>query len=452
MELQVQRTKRKRTPVRVSLRNNERVVREYLAGKVSGSHLGLWLLIPEYLRLGAWDLLQALFDGHPNPMAAHLGMQIVNEAAVCVGRLRRKDSLCHQGFSLAGGLSVLATDESIHHLLTEQSVADYEPLQQKLLRLRQVDNHYTASDRVLVFDPHRMGSSTGRMMPAKKKSPGRRAKKMMQSFFCNDIYSGQPLGFTLSASGKTCSQASLQLLKLIEGAGVQNALIVADKEHFTREITEYFYRHPGLDVLMPAPATASRTKWLAGLAYQRRWAGYAIAESPFSWRGSSLPLRLIAQREGETPGDHQYKAFLTTSGEDAVTLLSTIYSKRWSIEEFFNVDGDMGWNRASTFNLNIRYGKGSLALIAQAATYKLRGNLPGPYRNWSARSLAQKALVNMEGDVRVCGDTIIVTYYRDHEPLRLKDTYSNISAQLENEGVSPKIPWLMDYKLEFRFK
>ena len=132
--------------------------------------------------------------------------------------------------------------------------------------------------------------------------------------------------------------------------------------------------------------------------------------------------------------------------------MSTIYSKRWSIEEFFNVEGDMGWNRASTFNLNIRYGKSSLALIAHAAACKLRQNLPGPHRNWTARSLAEKALVNMEGDVRVCRDTIIVTYYRDHEPLRLREAYSNISTQLENEGISPEIPWLMNYKLEFRFK
>jgi hypothetical protein len=452
VELQVQRTKRERVPVKVSLRNNERHVREQLAGKVSGSHLGLWLLIPEYLRLGVWDLLQGVFGGHPNPMAAHLGLQMVNEAAVCLGRLRRKDSLCHQGFSLAGGLSVLATDESIHYLLDGQTMTDYEPLQQGLLQLRGLDNHYTDSASVLVLDPHRMGSSTKRMMPHKKKSPGRPSKKMMQGFFCNDIYSGQPLGFTLSASGKTCSQATVQLLKLIEGAGIQNALIVADKEHFTRQITEYFSQHPGLDVLMPAPSTRNRTSWLAGLTYQRKWAGYAIAESTFSWEGSPEPFRIIAQREGEIAGDYQYKAFLTTSSEDALSLLCKIYSERWSIEEFFNFEGDMGWNRPSTFNLNIRYGKGSLALMAQAAAYKLRQKLPGPYRNWTAASLANKALTNMEGDVRVCGDTIIVTYYRDHEPLHLKEAYTNISTQLENEGISPKIPWLMDYKLEFRFK
>jgi hypothetical protein len=32
---------------------------------------------------------------------------------------------------------------------------------------------------------------------------------MMQTFFCNDVITGQPLGFTLSASGKTYLQATL---------------------------------------------------------------------------------------------------------------------------------------------------------------------------------------------------------------------------------------------------
>jgi hypothetical protein len=35
----------------------ERGVRQILADKVTGSHLGLWLLVPEHLRLGSWDLL-----------------------------------------------------------------------------------------------------------------------------------------------------------------------------------------------------------------------------------------------------------------------------------------------------------------------------------------------------------------------------------------------------------
>jgi hypothetical protein len=60
-------------------RNNKRHARELLSLKLSGSHMGLWLLVPEYLRLGAWDLLKGLFrDRDGSDMSARLAMQMVN--------------------------------------------------------------------------------------------------------------------------------------------------------------------------------------------------------------------------------------------------------------------------------------------------------------------------------------------------------------------------------------
>ena len=103
-------------------------------------------------------------------------------------------------------------------------------------------------------------------------------------------------------------------------------------------------------------------------------------------------------------------------------------------------------------NLNIKYGKQTLALIAQAATHQLKNKLPDNYNHWTAAHTAQQVLTNMEGDLRVEDDTIIVTYYRDHEKLNLRHNFENISQILQSEGVNPKIPWLFDFKLDFRFK
>lgn len=275
---------------------------------------------------------------------------------------------------------------------------------------------------------------------------------MLQTFFCNDVVSRQPLGFTSASTSKTCSAATIDLIHLIERAGINQALILADKEHFTQTISDYFYKHPTLDMLIPAPNYKSVTKKISDISFQPLWAGYAIGETIFSYKGSNLGYRLLVQREGERPEDYQYNAFISTSKEDAQTLLTKTYDKRWSIEEFFNFESGMGWNRASTFNLNVRYGKQSLALLAQAATHQLKSKLPKPYSQWTAASLAEKVLTNMEGDIRIKDDKIIVTYYKDHEKLGLKNIYHNVNQQLENNGVSPKIPWLFDYKLEFRFK
>ena len=75
------------------MQSNERYVREILANKLSGTHMGIWLMLPEYLRLGTWDLLQGLFSGgNNNDLNARMAMQMVNESALCVNRIRKKDS------------------------------------------------------------------------------------------------------------------------------------------------------------------------------------------------------------------------------------------------------------------------------------------------------------------------------------------------------------------------
>ena len=239
---------------------------------------------------------------------------------------------------------------------------------------------------------------------------------------------------------------------MIEQGGQKEGLFVADKEHYTKDIIEYFCQHPSFDILMPAPQYQKITSRFAQLQYTPLWAGYALGVSIFQFDNSPHQLQLIVQRQGERPDNYSYKSFLTTSHQKPVDLLTKIFPERRTIEEFFNFEGDMGWNRASTFNLNIKYAKQSLALIAQAATHQLKSKLPLDYRHWTASHTAGQVLTNMEGDIRVKDDTIIVTYYRDHEDLNLKNNFENMPQRLQSEGVDPRIPWLFDYKLDFRFK
>jgi hypothetical protein len=411
--------------------------------------MGLWLLIPEFQRLGTWDLIRGTFGD--DTLNSRLALQMVNEAALCVNRLRKRGSLCNQGFSLVNGLSFLATDESIHELLDQQSIEQYENLQLNLLKIRNLSGHYHPEQKILAIDPHRIASTTQRLMPMKKKKPEEPSKKMLQTFFCNDVSTRQPLAFTVASTGKTCSKATLQLVQIVEEAGITDALVLADKEHFTEEIASHFHRHQSFSILVPAPNIKSVTRNFSNIEYSTLWAGFAIGETPFRFKSSELPYRLIVQRFGEIPEKYSYSAFLTDSNKNAEELMCD-FDKRWSIEEFFNIEGNMGWNRASTFNLNIRYGKQTLALMAQAAMYQLKKKLPEPFSQWSAPELSENILTNMEGDIRVKDDTIIITYYKDHEKLNLRNHYQEISQQLIQEGINPKIPWLYDFKLEFRFK
>ena len=117
------------------------------------------------------------------------------------------------------------------------------------------------------------------------------------------------------------------------------------------------------------------------------------------------------------------------------------------------LDLKMIWvlNRASTMNLNIRYANLSMAMLAQATTYELRKNMTGDYKRWNARHIANEVLAWNDGDIKIQDDTIIVTFYGSSDYIK-KEEYVNLPAKLIQNGIDPHIPWLYNYKLDFRFK
>ena len=410
--------------------------------------VGLWFLAAEHLRLGSWDLIKGYTGGENTSLGPRIAMQVVNESSLCKQRVRRKNYISHQGFDLLNGLGFLVTDELVHGMLADKTVAGAQSLQEALSLIRLNRGHYSGS--TIAIDPHRIISTSKRVMPKKKKQPGEPSRKMLQTFFALDTTTGQPIGFCMGSPGVNTTKATINLLDMVKKVG-QNDLILADKEHFTNGLAKYMGRDGQFEFLIPAISSQRVQKIERSLDFQPLWAGYAVAETPFCFAGGKEQYRLLVQREGEVPRQYRYKSFLSLS-EKPTNLLLGKYTERWSIEEFFNFDGAMGFDRASTFNLNIRYGKMSLALLAQAATYQFRKKLPEPYRNWNAIHLADAIFSKFDGAISVKNDTIIVTCYNVPEQLKLQQHYQNLPEKLISEGINPKVPWLYDFKLDFRFR
>lgn len=450
-EIEVHKTKRERKKCIISLLSIERDVREFLSKKVSSIYLGLWLLIPEYLRLGSWDLLKLWSGGEDKDINPRLALQMVNESALCVSGIRPVRSLSHQGFELLNGLPFLATDKSIHNLLSEHTVDDARKLQIALGKLRLTRGDYDKNG-LLAFDPHRIHSYTRRIMPAKRKDRGSKSEKILQTFFCIDAITGQPIAFTIGSSCSTTSKATLELAEMVKSILPYNATAMADSEHATASIINEFSKDEQLNIIMPMRMIKKIKELNREISYERKWAGYSLGETSYEMSGVDFPIRLAVQRSGELENQYKYKPFAVTGSEDKLKLLSEDYPERWTIEEFFNFEAAMGWKRASTMNLNIRYGKMSLALIAQAATYQLRQKLPKPYKIWTAEHLANSVFRGIEGDLRVIDDTILVTFYGFPESFSIKNYYQNLPDKLISDGIDPRVPWLYNFKINFRFK
>ena len=449
-EIETHHTKREIRRCPTTSVSIERGIREFLSRKVSGTLLGLWLLIPEHLRLGTWDLLKQWSGGGDMDIEPRLALQLVHEAALCVNGVRQRRSLRHQGFELANGLPFIATDGEIHKLLNAHTIDKARELQIALDTIRNKRDHYTSN--ILVIDPHRIPSYSRRVMSKKKKSPKDPSKKVIQTFFCIDALTGQPLCCTIGSSGKNVTKATFELMKIVKVVHPAKSILLADTEHFTTSLIDYFYNESQFDILVPTYFNKKIEKIVKELDYQCQWAGYAVAETVYQLDDSPYTVRLIAQRCGENQINYMYKTFVTTGNGSIIELITEQYPERWSIEKFYNFEAAMGWNKISTLNLHIAYGKLSLSLIAQAALYQLREKLPKPYTNWTAEHIAHSLFHGIDGDVKVRNDTIIVTLYNLPDFLNLKKYYENLPEKLEAESVNPKIPWLYDLKLDFKFK
>jgi hypothetical protein len=131
---------------------------------------------------------------------------------------------------------------------------------------------------------------------------------------------------------------------------------------------------------------------------------------------------------------------------------SSIPRQSLTRQEFFKFNQAMGWHRTGTLNLNVRYAQLTMALLAQAAVHQLRQRLGPPVADWDATHLARNLFDSLEGDIRVRQDTIVVTLYNAPNAELLRGHYENLPDKLWHQGVDPHIPWLYNFKLDFRFK
>ena len=420
--------------------------------------LGLWLLAPEHLRLATWDVVCGWAQQPTRRVEPRLAFQLVHEAALCVTGIRQSRYLSQRGFELLNGLPFVASDQAIHDLLESHTVADAEALQMHLGLLRRARGHY--SGRILAIDPHRIQSYSKRLMRRYRGDAVSKPVKVSQTFFCLDTGTSQPVCFTIGSSAMTVYRASLGLLRLaadiLNCSSKDKPLLLADTEHYVWELIEHVRTQTPFDLLVLMPKGRAQQAELQAIdsgRFTTRWAGFATAKRPYQRKdphGGSFVQ--YVQRSGERFGEYDFKGFLSTRDGDEVEDLTGAYPQRWHVEEFFNAHQALGWKRAGTMNLNIRYGQMSMALIAQATIYQFRQRVGPPWSGWDAKHLADAVFRGVEGDLRVSGDTILVTFYNMEGAEKLKPHYEGLPEKLSAEKVDPRIPWLYGYKLDFRFK
>jgi len=379
---------------------------------------------------------------------------------LCLCSYRQRRTLTQKGFELVNGLPFVPTDQAIHDLLAAHTVAQAQQLQRALGKLRRAGGHFTGT--LLALDPHRITSHSKRQMRRHRFSAAAKAAKMAQTFFLLDCHTGQPVCFSLSSAAQSVTQATPELLRLAADilgatpAAAEKPLILADKEHYSQELFAAVREDNLFDLLCALPAYAAAVqRWsrVPAAAFAEHWPGYATSLQPYRFKTQlEAQYHEYVQRSGVRRADYHYQGFLGTAQRAQVPTLTRDYPQRWHVEEFFKFNQALGWHRAGTLNLNIRYGHLSMVLVAQAALHQLRQRLGRPFAQWDATHLARNLFEGLEGDVRVENQTIVVTLYNAPNAELLRSHYEHLPEKLAKEGVNPEIPWLFNFKLDFRFK
>jgi hypothetical protein len=307
-----------------------------------------------------------------------------------------------------------------------------------------------------------MTSHSKRQMRRHRFSSQEKPAKMAQTFFLLDCQTGQPVCFSLTSPAQSVAQASPELLRMaaeILGAtpgAAAKPLILADKEHHCQELFSDVRTQNAFDLLCAQPAYANssqRWKNVAAADFTEHWPGYATALTPYQFKAEpQAQYYEYVQRSGMRPQEYHYQGFLSTAKLPQVPALTKDFPQRWHVEEFFKFNQALGWHRAGTLNLNIRYGHLSTVLVAQAVIHQLRQRFGAPFVQWDATHLARNLFEGLEGDVRVERQTIVVTLYNPPNASLLRHHYEHLPKKLAQAGVNPEIPWLYNFKLDFRFK
>jgi hypothetical protein len=329
-------------------------------------------------------------------------------------------------------------------LFRSHDIAQSQATQVALGRIRRSLGHFQGS--LLAIDPHRLTSYSKRHMRMRKTAPAAAAGKTLQTFFCLDAVTAEPVCMTIGSAGPSVTAVTPTLLKMAEailGLTSEKTLVLADAEHFSAELFDHVRRHGRFDLLTPMscqPRILRQCRAVGEESFRRCWAGLAMAKVPYSPVHSQAgPYQMIVQRFGEDPRAYRYNSFLCTSDRPEVDLLTRDFPSRWHIEEFFNAHQSIGWRQAGTQNLHIRYGRMTMALMGQAALSELRKRLGPTERSWNAEQFASKVLRGLDGDVRLEGDRVVVTYYNAETLRSCREQFEHQRCRVLGESAEADI-------------
>ena len=417
---------------------------------VTTTSAGGFFFIPYLLELGAHDLVASLGpkkrQGIPNERLA-LGMVFESLFGYTAG-IRAVDRVSRADFGLLFGLPFLPSPSTQYRYLQSVCVEDALCLQTALGKRLVALGQVTPGEHVNV-DGHNIKTYSRKEMKLSFITKEDRYGKAIRTFYTQDQKSKKPLLALAAYSGATVSQVTRQLADLTHDVLGQDFAMVADKEWYCGQLIEELNSKHGVKVLTPVKGSKKRMAEFNAVPLENYdktvWGNIACLHTTMTNFDGPLRLLLKKRRNGK------YFALITPQLDMPTDTAMPAYTKRWRIENFFAENAFLGIDRLPSLNLNAIQVSLSLRLLAFQALDNFRKDLGAAHRNKTPRLIHREFVDGVQGRAQLRRDTIEVSIYGFEHQRAAAKTLTDHDAKLEAKGVDPRIPWLGNRRLRFKF-
>jgi hypothetical protein len=406
--------------------------------------------MPDLLQLGVFDLVASLGppkpDGLPKESLA-LGLVFESIFGYTAG-IRSVDTVSRADFGLLAGLPFLPSPSTQYRFLQAVSCHSALDFQVTLGKRLVTLGHITPGQPVNV-DAHNIKTYSRKAMKPSFITQEAHDGKAIRTFYTQDPASKKPLIALAAYSGTTVSQSTRQLATLTRTLLERDFLMVADKEGYCGQLIQDLHAQYGIEVLTPIKSSPKRQAEFEAVPLEQYdqtvWGQVATLYTTMIHFNGPLRMLLKKRRNG------QYFALITPACDMSAETAMPTYTKRWRIENFFAENTFLGMNHLPSLNLNAIQTMLSLRLLAFHVVDNFRYDLGPAYQKKSPELIHREFIDGVQGRVQLRGNLIEISIYGFEHEAAAAAILVNLDAKLEKAGVDPRIPWLGNRRLRFKF-
>lgn len=417
---------------------------------LTSTSAGGFFFIPYLLQLNTHQLLSNI--GKPKTKGIpkeKLALGIVFESLFGYTKgVRSIDSVSKVDFGLLSGLPFLPSPSTqycyLQNITTHDSLNFQVKLGKQLLKLGQI-----SSGNPLNIDGHNIKTYSRKEMKRSFITQEDRYGKAIRTFYVQDQVSDKPILAMASYSGTKVAHVTEKLAVKAKEIYQNELIFVADKEWYCGKLIEDLFKKHAVSILTPVKRTKNRIAEFESIPlkeFEKTYLGNiaAIYTVMTNYEG---PLRMFLKKQP----DNTFFALITPQEEMGKENAMCYYTKRWGIEGFFNENHFLGVDQLPSLNLNAIQAMLSFRMLAFQALDNFRHDLGVEYKTKTPKSIYRMFIDGVQGRLQLKGNTITVHIYGFEHENAVAAILTNMNSKLERANIDPRIPWLGNRCLEFKF-